>query len=368
MPKIKILFIALEFKYWAQARHWSYCVQLGFEEGFRENGVECFTVPSMWLPRIKEICSGKKFDQVWVEIVNNKIDESLFEWLVEIAPIRVGLIGESLEYAREDYEIYPVLKERRSFVEKRFKYLTHIVAIDENDADRINKNNVPLKAMWLPSAVPKRFILEKTPCTSPKKYGAFIGDIYYPRSIWLNSPELKGLLVKQTSLDDYTPYPYLFNALHFFTQLFIKCRLPAAKHTLLIIYLPCLRYIRIHLFKLWLKSLQKNIAVVNLPSLVKAYPGRVVEGMAAGRIVISWNIPNRPHNERLFTDGKEILLYSNDDRQQLAEHIRSVITDPDLADTIVSNARNKILQFHTMEKRVNQILEWIEKGESAEYT
>lgn len=364
MSNIKVLFIALEFPYWTLARQWSYCAQMAFEEGFLENGVECFTVTTIWLPRIKEICSGKHFDQVWIEIAQNKIDESILEWIAELAPIRVGLIGESLEYNHEEYDLNPDFKGMRSLVERRLKYLTHIVAVDENDVESINKNT-HIRAMWWPSAVPRRFILEKT-SANPKKQGAFIGTVYYQRAIWLKSPELQELLVKQSSPENGTIYPYLFTALHVISIVFIKSRLPGVKY-FLPIYLRYLRQIREISFMLWLKALQSNMAVVNLPCLVKAYPGRVIEGMAAGRPVISWEIPNRPKNKSLFDDGVEILLYSNNDPQQLADHIKQVIADPHLAENIVSNARRKLIQFHTIEKRVKQILEWIETGKLATY-
>jgi hypothetical protein len=43
----RILFISLEFPTWQEARSWSYAASLGFEEGFRANGVEFLTIPAL---------------------------------------------------------------------------------------------------------------------------------------------------------------------------------------------------------------------------------------------------------------------------------------------------------------------------------
>ena len=365
MSNIKVLFIALEFPYWTWARQWSYGAQLAFEEGFSENGVDCFTVTTIWLPRIKEICAGEHFDQVWMEVAHTKIDESLLEWIASLAPVRVGMIPESLEYNNEECDLNPDLRGRRALVEKRLRYLTHIVAVDENDVENINKNK-PVPAMWWPSAVPKRCILEKI-SVNPKKQGAFIGSVYYQRAVLLKSPELQELLVRQPSSEDGTVFPYLFTALNLISIVFIKSRLPGAKF-FLPVYLCNLRKLRKISFKLWLNALQSKMAVVNLPCLVKAYPSRVIEGMAAGRPVISWEIPNRPKNKNLFKNGVEILLYSSTDPLQLADHIKQVIAHPQMAENIVSNARSKLIQHHTIEKRVEQILEWIETGKVPTYS
>src|SRR5438046_10747990 len=124
-------------------------------------------------------------------------------------------------------------------------------------------------------------------------------------------------------------------------------------------YLARLRHIRECCFASWLKALQTGQAVVNLPHLVKAYSGRVVEGMAAGRPVLSWEIPERPRNRALFEDGKEILLFPNNDPHRLAGELERVFQDRNLAQRLVTNARKKLRKFHTSELRVRQILDWV---------
>ena len=362
---LKVLFIALEFSTWKKAKHWSYGAQLGFEEGFRENNVEFFTVTTQLIPQIKEICSGMHFDQVWVEIVHNNIDKSTWEWLVDKIPIRIGIICESLDYSEDECINFPILKERRALVENKFKYLTHIIASDEVDSELINNNHIP--CFWLAHTVPKNSILHNSyDVHPPNKFGSFTGSVYGRRANWLAYQELNGLLIRQPSPENGTVYPYQFDILQFISRIIVKSRFPYINyfHPK---YIDYLRQIRITTYNIWLKSLQSNVAVVNLPSLVKAYPGRVIEGMAAGRPVISCEVQNRPKNRALFEDGVEILLYSNDNPHQLAEHIKRIIAEPCYAYRISSNARRKIERYHTVEKRVQEILNWLENGDIQNY-
>jgi glycosyltransferase involved in cell wall biosynthesis len=113
--------------------------------------------------------------------------------------------------------------------------------------------------------------------------------------------------------------------------------------------------------------MKEGCAIVNLPSFVKAYAGRVIEGMATGVPVISWEIPERPRTKSLFENGKEIMLYAQNDPSQLAEHIKKIQSDKKFSKNIVINARNKLKKFHTAEHRAKEILHWIETGETPIY-
>ena len=131
------------------------------------------------------------------------------------------------------------------------------------------------------------------------------------------------------------------------------------------VYLNAVRRIRKRSYVRWLRGLQSGVAVVNLPHFVKSYTPRVIEGMAAGRPVLSWEIPNRPRSKAMFEDGQEILLFNTPD--ELADHIQRLQSDAVLAQTITENARRRIRQFHTTDKRVRQILDWIESGKEPTY-
>lgn len=355
----------LEFPAWKKARSLSYSGQLGIEEGLHANNIQFFTITTPWLSCAKKTCIGKKFDQVWIEISHQEIlDQKWREWILSIAPIRIGFLVESLEYHAEEIAEWAELKLRKQKAQERIQYMTHVVSCDEKDVENINAHNL-VPAIWCPGAVPKRFI-DQRESTVSKNYAVFSGAIYDARKKWLECPELKGLLVQQISPEQDTIYPFLFDTLHRGVDIFVRRRLPAGKF-FLALYLLWLRYIRQKNFSLWLQGMKKAIAVVNLCSFVKGYSSRVVEGMAAGRPVISWDIPGCPRNRALFEDGKEILLYSENEPSQLAEHIRSILSKPEFARKIVANAQHKLRRFHTTEHRVKQILNWIENGQIPEY-
>ena len=357
--KLRVLFLALEFPRWQQARHWSYGAQLGFEEGLQACGVKFLTVTTPWLSRVQEICRGQKFDQVWFEIVHHTFDDGLLDWIAGVAPVRVGFLGESLEYTPEECLIDPRLAARKRLVEDRLKYVTHAVAVDEHDVREINMRGLA-SAMWLVSAVPERFVRERSAAPALGA-AAFSGALYGERASWLERPELKGLLIKQPSPEQGTPYPLLFDALHYAVPLYLR-RAAVAEKAALGAYLCALRRIRRRCFSRWLRAMWIGSAVINLPACVKAYAGRVVEAMAAGRPVISWEIPNRPRTKALFEDGKEILLYPKDSPGQLAAHVQRIQAEPDFARRLVAAASARLRRFHTTEKRVQQVLDWLDTG------
>jgi hypothetical protein len=369
--KPRVLHLQLEFMTWRDARPWTYSVGMGLEEGLTDCGVRFLTIPSPWVSRAKEILAGQRFDQIWVEAVhqNSFDDDGGWDWLASLAPVRVGLIGESLTYTSDDQalwpELWPHLSRRQGLVSKRLEYLTHAVVTDERDAESLNASG-SLAAMWWPQAVPKRYI-QPAPPPPPGAPGLFAGTAYGQRQAFLNHPALRGLLAKFVSPEDRGIYPGLFEALHLAVLGFLQNNLPDWQRSFPE-YLEVLRRARRALFGQFLEGFHAGCAVVNLPHLVKAYAGRVVEGMAAGRPIVSWDLPDRPHNRALFADGEEILLFDRHQPEQLADHLRRLQADPALGQRIAENARRKIKRFHTVERRVAQILDWTTRGVEPVYT
>ncbi len=358
MNSSSILLISLESLVWSQAKHLSYCAQLGLEEGLAAHGVNVVTIPSLWSRRAKDLIGRQSFDQIWVELVHTNLSDDFFKWLTTLAPIRVGFLLESAEYSPEEHQRHPFLNGRINLIKSHLKFITHLVACDEHDAENFQK---VVPSFWWPQAVPQRFIADSFR-SSPSQQAIFCGAIYGERKAWFKNPELQDILVKQRSSEDQTSYPRQFNTLNFKHYLFMKTPLPFSL-TQFTKYMDSLRVIRRKCFALWLESMGKGCAVVNLPHLVKTYAGRVVEAMAAGVPVISWEIPDRPRNKALFTDGTEILLFSKNNPVQLIDDIKKIIADPPFAESLARNAHKKILERHTIEKRVEQILKWIYKGE-----
>jgi hypothetical protein len=362
--KLRVLHLQLEFHRWQDARPWTYSVGLGLEEGLAAAGVQFLTLPSPWLPRAQEILAGQRFDQLWVEVVHqSSFDEGGLEWLASLAPVRVGLIGESLTYTSEDRalwpELWPRLQQRQRLVTRRLAALTHAVVTDERDAETLNLSG-RLPAMWWPQAVPKRYI-QAAPPPPPDAPALFAGTAYGKRLEFLNHPSLAGLLAKFSSPEDRGIYPSLFEALGLAALTFMQKNLPDWQRSFPE-YMDTLRRVRRALFGQFLEGFHAGSAVVNLPHLVKSYAGRVVEGMAAGRPVVSWDLPDRPRNRALYEDGAEILLFDRHQPEHLAEHLRRLRAEPALGQTIAENARRKIRRLHTIERRVAQILDWTTRG------
>lgn len=183
---LRVLFIPLEFKTWENASHFPYSGNYGFEEGFASNGMEYLTIPAIyettsdqrasWLNYARELCTGKNFDQVWLEIVHSKIDENFLDWLVTLAPIRIGFIWESLEMDPRELTNNPEgARRRRENLEKHLSYVTHVVAIDEKNVAHYNAQGpVPAKRLWEAGIMPKRFIYNEPP-SAEHNYAVFFG-------------------------------------------------------------------------------------------------------------------------------------------------------------------------------------------------
>lgn len=144
---MKVLFIPLEFLRWQQARSMAYTAQLAVEEGLRHHGVEVVTLPAWgevpsasaksWLSRAKGLLAGQEFDQVWVTLVHSPFEEEFLSWLKTVAPVRIGLVMESLNYTEQECQLHPPFRERRAFVEGQVQALTHVLTVDERDAEQL---------------------------------------------------------------------------------------------------------------------------------------------------------------------------------------------------------------------------------------
>ena len=314
--------------------------------------------PGSWLRHVRELCRGRRFDQVWIELVHSDFDEDFLHWLTTISPVRVAFLPESLEYDEEVYKIAPYLRGRKAHVWRQLEYMTHAAAVDEKDAAYLNAQG-PTSAIWWPQAVPARSISVPS-ARAERNQAVFQGALYGERRRWLEHPALRNLLVRPERVpEDETGYPELFDDWNR-----NYCRSLKGKETVTVDflagYLGRLRSVRRACFELWLKSLQRW-------SFFSGYPGRVYEGMAAGRPVISWKIPDRPRTGSLFRDGEEIILFPRDRPDVLADHIRHIQSSTFFSRQITAAARHKISEFHTIEKRVRQIVCWIETGDEPDY-
>ena len=366
---MKILLLQLEFSRWATARPWTYPMNYGIAKALEDAGIEIFTIPiipdqnfsvkNSWLGRARELCQGKHFDQVWVWLLHYPYDPATLDWIRTLAPIRVGILGESMRYDSLDYAQEPSLQGRPAIIRNQAQCLTHLLVGDENDVPEVAGWG-QLEVMWWPGGVPQQDIVNPTFSRS-RPCAVFHGNPYGSRLEFLRHPRLQKLLVYPNKQESLNEFQQLFDDIHLEMEKLLRTGQMLSEQDLRQ-FNVMLRQVRRGEFTRWMEQLQSWTVIVNLPSYAKFYGGRVFEGIASGRPVISWAIPNHPKNTALFHDGEEILLFPQDDSEALANHIERLLADSKYSSRLVSNAQRKLREFHTVEKLVKSALHWVQTG------
>jgi len=369
MAQKNVLLILCEYRKWNRAKKWAYHCHIGITEALKHQDVSYTVLMSPWFDKAKEICSGKSFDQVWIcdpthafddDDAPSIIPEEILVLAAELAPVRLALLFESVRYTLEEYRDNPWLNNRKKFTEVGYlKYFTHIAAIDESDVEWFN-DHFAIPAMWNPCSVPESLICDKP--SPPKVNKAFFnGSLYGLRKQWLvgATDNFHKQLLHTIPKDGDKKLAKKFDKLpsHWLPKL-LRGFLRMKNYNT---YLDELYDIRRKGFLMWQREvLQYGSVVVNLPHFVKGYTARVTEGIAAGRPVVSWSIPNRPLNTALFEHEKEVYLFS--DIEQLENQLDRLLNDPITFSKVTIQAQKKLRAYHTTEKRVQQIFTWIESG------
>lgn len=370
----RVLLIQLDFQTWTTARPWSYSAAFGVQEGLSANGIECVTVPAIaenlcsspdsWVYHAKTALAGQRFDQVWVWLVHTPLDAATLEWVAGLAPIRVGVLMESLRYDDQDYAWAPQLKSRHGRLDAQLPYLTHVLAPDERDAADLSARS-SATVLWWPPMVPERYITAP-PGEPSQRQAVFHGTPYGRRQGWVNHAALQQRLTFAKPAHPPTRNQVLFDHVQQTAAQYLREGRPVTAVDMAD-YVRSLKNVRLGEFNEWMAQLPQWPAIVNLPSLAKFYGGRVFESMAAGRPVISWHIPDCPNNLGLFQEGSEILLFNPDDPGKLAREIDRILHDRPFADSVARSAQDKLRRFHTAERRLQQTLQWLECGTVPDY-
>lgn len=370
----RALLLQLEFPTWETARPWTYCANFAVQEGLQANGVECVTVPVIaqrsasspdsWVYHAKKMLAGQRFDQVWFWLIHAPFDQATMEWAAGLAPVRVGVLMESLQYEEDDYAWAPQLRSRKAGLDAQLPYLTHLLAPDERDVAELSPGGF-VRTLWWPPMVPERFVVQAG--GAPRQRSAvFHGTPYGRRREWMNLEPLRSRLTFAAPAQPPTKSQVLFDRIQRVAEQYLREGRPVtAVETA--DYVRMLKTVRLDEFRDWMGGLSQWPAIVNLPSLTKTYGGRVFESMAAGRPVISWNIPDRPRNAGLFVDGEEILLFDPGKPEELVAQIDRVLEDSDFAAAVGRAAEKKLRRFHTSERRLRDTLVWIETGALPDY-
>ncbi|NYG33375.1 glycosyltransferase family 1 protein [Sphaerotilus montanus] len=371
---MKILYVQHDMLQWAAARQWSYTTHLSYVDGLRAQGHEVQVIlTSCWL-RAAEIVGDRKFDQVWINEVTHSVcmrwsatlppplKERDFAWLATLAPVRVGIVMETLRYDEAEYAELPELRIRVARMQAAvLPHVTHFCTVDENDVRTIAE--LGKEAIWTPCHVPVRFFRASRPQVD--RPAIFIGTAYARRVKYGQHPRLESLLEFRPSREHQTQLPAMFDLLNWGLRNELLQGPFQAEAT--DEFVQTMHTVRASLFECYLNGLGDAMATVNLPSFVKTYAGRVIESMAVGQPVVSWHIPDRSQNARLFHENETILFFANDSPDSLADALERLRREPGLAERIGSQAQANALKHHTTEHRVKQILEWVDNGRRPVY-
>jgi glycosyltransferase involved in cell wall biosynthesis len=368
-PPMRILYVQHDMLVWSSARQWAYTTHMAYVEGLRAAGHDVLVLLTSCWPLAKKVVGDQRFDQVWVNDVTHilgarpaweappPLGEEDFAWLASLAPVRVGIVMESLHYDPADYAEVPELGRRVPLMQRIvLPHVTHFAVVDENDVRHIE--NMGAQAVWTPCHVPRRFFRTGAPDTA--RPAVFIGSAYQRRAKYLQNERLRGLLEFRASAEHATELPAMFD--HFNGEvrhalLGNDYRQADYEH-----FVDTMWKLRAKLFDVYLESLSGSLATINLPSFFKSYAGRVIESMAVGQPVVTWRTANRAQTARLFDEGEEILFFDGDDPDRLADSLERLRDERGLAARIGVRALANATRHHTSEHRVAQVLEWIRTG------
>jgi glycosyltransferase involved in cell wall biosynthesis len=371
---MKILYVQHDMLVWASARQWSYTTHMAYVEGLRAAGHEVLVLFTSCWAWSRQVVGDHCFDQVWVNDVTHILGrrpaweappplvEADFAWLAGLAPVRIGIVMETLHYDAADYAEVPELGHRVPLMQRAvLPHVTHFCVVDENDVRQLE--NMGAQAIWTPCHVPRRFFRRSAPDVS--RPAVFIGSAYQRRAKYLQHARLRGLLEFRASGEQTTELPGMFDQLNNpLRQALLAEPYRQAEHQQ---FVATLQQVRAKLFDLFLDGLANSLATVNLPSFVKTYAGRVVESMAIGQPVVSWRIPGHPQTARLFREDEHIVFFDGDDPDRLAASLERLQREPGLAQRVGERSLANAKAQHSSEHRVAQILAWTQTGITPRY-
>lgn len=351
--KLRILYVPLEIPVWTGARGWAYIANLAYARAFADLGHEV-TVLNTEAIRYRELVSASKWDQVWTHVhFRHATDHYYREWLADAAPVRVGLAGETVFYGADEALASPWYREQtRAFHDWR-PFLTHCALVAPSDVPKSAGMGIP-STVWRQS-VPRSLVrpVNERPRVP---HGIFVGAAYPPRDGWVFHPALKSLLAKPVHPEGKWLGP-AFNRSHGYLHGWMNS-VGSFPELALKLYHARVGQLRYRAEKAFIGAIGQGSCVIHLPSMVKGYSSRVFEGAAAGRPVVSWQVPGE---DDVFEIGTEILQYE-DSPEALAEMIRRVQREPAWANEIARRARARLLADHTTEKRTADLVRWVTDG------
>jgi hypothetical protein len=343
-----------------RSSQWSYISSLGYVEALRACGANVTLMTTPWLAFAPDLLSQGDVDQAWlIDLVHLEMPPWLLACLAELAPVRVGLSGESLTHTLDELRDMPQLAGREALVRSRADAMTHSLFCDEEDARRFAAWGY--RALWAPPAMLASLIVPET-AVAPDGPVGFIGEVYAKRARLFGSPGVAQRVARVVPNDRTPNVEARYLALHELCLAAETAR-PKQRRELHAAYNARLLGIRREIFERYLAAFAGLGATINPPSFVKCYPGRVVEAMGRGVPVITARLVDRPGADRMFERDTEILTFAQDDPAELCARIDALRADPCRGRGIALRARERLIADHTLEARCAQILRFIAQFE-----
>lgn len=299
---------------------------------------------------------------MWFELVHSPWSDDDLSWMSSVAPVRLGYTPESLTYEDADVALVPCLGHRFEHVRRRTGVATHLSVVDESDVELV-ASSIGKPVLWTPFSAPRDICC--APAGPPSVHSiAFSGPIYAKRQHWLSESAATEWCVPNEPPRADTDVSIRFARIQ--QEIQTLARPDSFEETAVQACMGRLKQLRREAHVAWVEYLHCSPLVVNLPHYVRAWNARVYEGLAAGRPVVTWEIPGRPRNAELFQDGRDLVLY----RQSPADLRRAVsglLADPAAAHQIAEQGQRTLLDWHTCEHRAAQIFSWLADGTTPVY-
>jgi len=365
--KKRILLVATTSKTWQKMRNHGFVTTHGLAAVLRSLGHDVEVLPTCFLESARLGFAPGEFDQVWLsDLIGiyfgssryHEIDPAFWSALLSIAPIRVGYETETLLYggevgmnADEHHESHV-----NRFL-RRVPFLTHVLANDETVVDLVRRVDPSKHALWVPASVSERWIPKAPSMWEASEDAVFAGTVYGKRAPFYRA--VRRMLTKVDTADngfgnEYDAFIETANR----TLASMECNASRARKTSAE-YGERLDSLLEREFAALLTELRRGGVVVNLPAYTRGLVHRVPEAIAAGRVVLTNRLEDRPKTMEWLEANPGVFLY--DTPAQLKRALSSLIGNPAFVHQSACDAVVFTRETGSAEVRLADALTWIDR-------
>lgn len=370
--RFDVLLIAADDARWQAERSNRYLSVMALEEGFAANGLSFVTVaalqdqapgdPASWLSHLTRICSNKTFDQVWVDVVDAPLDDTILAFINSVAPVKVALIGKPMQFSESVHRVPAELKAARRTVEKRLRSMTHALACDEHDAAWLKENKKLASLWWLP-AIPQRLVRPApgTPTTNVVHLRGASAESFAES---IAAAEPKATLQAYRPSDHAGQAPQLLEQAHRQASEILGSGAEFSDR-LFELHADARRQFHRVAQESLIEGLTGGLAQIVVLSEASPALADILQGMAAACPVIAVLPASHPRLASLFVANEDILVAN--DPAEMAAHLARLASEPSFAARIAAAAAERLLRRHSAEQRMAEVRRWLADGTEPAY-